>query len=129
MALIEMGHSQPPTQAVTDSATGDRFINENIYQKCLWDIGMQFYLVRDIARQGQFLVCWMDGEHNMEDCFTNHYPTNHHWAQRSTYILPMMDVSNYACYILPNDLWWWVESLPAQENGRRMEKVSPLHGK
>ena len=33
MALIEMGHFQPHTPAVTESATGDRFFNDNIRQR------------------------------------------------------------------------------------------------
>ena len=30
MVLIDMGHAQPPTPAVTDKATGDGFVNDNI---------------------------------------------------------------------------------------------------
>ena len=33
IALIEMGHAQPPTPEVTDSSTGDRFVNDNIRQR------------------------------------------------------------------------------------------------
>ena len=33
IVLIEMGHDQPPTPAVTDSATGDGFVNDNILQR------------------------------------------------------------------------------------------------
>ena len=42
IALIEMGHAQPPTPAVTDSATGDGFVNDNIHQRRSRAIDMHF---------------------------------------------------------------------------------------
>ena len=56
MALIEMGHAQPPIVAVTDSATGDGFVNDNIRQQLSRYIYMQFNWVRDRVRRGEFLV-------------------------------------------------------------------------
>ena len=50
-ALIDMGHTQTPTPLVTESATGDKFSNENIHQRCSRAIDMQFYWVRDRVRQ------------------------------------------------------------------------------
>ena len=32
IAIIDMGHTQPPTPVVTNSATGDGFVNDNIRQ-------------------------------------------------------------------------------------------------
>ena len=104
MAPIEMVHTQPTTPLVTDSATGDGFVNDNMR---LWhsrSIDMQFYWVRDRFRQRQFLVYWVTGEHNLSDYFTKHHPTNHHWAHRSKYLVPTVDASKYACYMSPNDL-------------------------
>ena len=46
MALIEIGHAQPPTQAVMESATEDGFVNDNIRQRRSRAIDMQFYWVR-----------------------------------------------------------------------------------
>ena len=80
MAIIEMGHTQPPTPAVTDSDTGDGFVDDNICQRRSRDIGMQFYWVRDRVRQGQFLVYWRAGEHNLVDYFTKYHPTRYHQA-------------------------------------------------
>ena len=61
MALIEMGHDQPPTPAVTDSATGDVFVNDNICQQCSIEIDMLFYWVRDRFRQGNFwYIGWLE---------------------------------------------------------------------
>ena len=83
MAFIEMGRAQPPTPVVTDSATGDRFVNDNIRQRLSRAIDMQFTWVRDRVRKGKFLMYWMAGEHNIADYFTKHHPTSHHRAQRS----------------------------------------------
>ena len=46
MSLIEMGHAQPPTPAVTDSATGHAFFNYNIRQLHSRAIDMKFYWFR-----------------------------------------------------------------------------------
>ena len=78
MALIEMVHTQPTTPAVNDSTTGDVLVNDNIRKRRSRAIDMRFYWVRDRVRQGQFLVYWMAGEHNLEEYFTNHHPTRHH---------------------------------------------------
>ena len=78
MLIIEMGHSQPPTPAVTDSATGDGFVNDNIRQRHSRAIDIRVYCLRDRFRQGQFLVYLMAGDYNMADYFTKHHPTIHH---------------------------------------------------
>ena len=103
-ALIEMGHAQPPTPEVKDSATGDGFFNDNIRQRRSRAIDMHFYWVRYRVRQGQFLVYSMAGEHNLADYFTKHYPTSHHRSQRSINIVPTADARNYAFYISTIDL-------------------------
>ena len=78
VALLEMGHAQPPTPSVTYSATGYGFVNDNIIQRRSRAIDMRFCWVRDRVRQGRFLVHWMAGEHNLADYFTKHHPTSHH---------------------------------------------------
>ena len=78
MDLIEMGHAQPSTPAVTYSATGDGFDNDNIRQRRSRSIDMRFYWVRDRVRQGKFLVYWIAGKHILADYFTKHHPTSHH---------------------------------------------------
>ena len=74
MVLTEMGHAQPPTPAVTDSAAGYGFVNNNIYQRRSRAIYMKFYWFRDRFRQGKFLVYWMAGEQHMADCFSKEPP-------------------------------------------------------
>ena len=129
MALIEMGHVRPPTSAVTESATGDGFINENIRQRHSIAIDMRFYWVRYRVKKRQFMVYQMVGENNLEDYFTKHHLTSHHQAQRSLYLVPTTGASKYTCYMLPFFLQGCVESLPARGNGRRKDKVSLLCGK
>ena len=50
MEIIEMGHSQAPNPEVTDSATGDEFVNDNIRQMPSRTIYMLFYWVIDRVR-------------------------------------------------------------------------------
>ena len=71
----------------------------------------------------------MDGEHNMVNYFTRHHPTSHHWAQRSTYLVPTEDTSKYTLCMSPNEIKGCVEPLPARVNGRRTDKVSLLPGR
>ena len=104
MVLIEMGHAQPPTPEVIDSATGDGFVNDNICQSRSRAVDMPLYWVRDRSRQGQFLVYWMAVEHNLADYFTKHHPTSHHRSQQSIYIFPTLGPIMYACYMSPIDL-------------------------
>ena len=126
MEITEMSHSQPSTPAVTDSATGYRFVNDNICKKHSRVIDMRFYWVRDRVGQGKYLVYWMAGEHNIEKYVTKHHPTSHHWLKRRTYIFPTVYASKYACYMSPNDLGGCVESLYTQGYGRRTDRFSLL---
>ena len=125
-ALVEMVRGRPPNPEVTDSSTWDIFVNNNIHQQRSIDISTRFNWVRDRVRQWQFLVYLMDGEHNLTDYFTNHHPNRKIKLNCSTYIVLTVDASKYACYMSPNDLWGYVESLPAQGNGWRSEIGSLL---
>ena len=65
---------------------------------------MQFYWVRDRVIQGKILVYWITGEHNLEEYFTKHHPTIHNWLKQSTFLIPIVEASKYACYMSPNDM-------------------------
>ena len=58
IALEEMGHRQPPTPVLTDSATIDGFVNDNIRKGKSIEIDMRFYCICDRVRQGHYLVYW-----------------------------------------------------------------------
>ena len=62
ISLEEMGHHQPPTPVVTDSATNDGFVNDNNGQRKSRAIGMILYWVRRRVRQGHYLVYWERGK-------------------------------------------------------------------
>ena len=126
IALTYMGHEQPPTPAVTGSVKGDGFVNDNICQRRSRNINMIFYWVVYRVRQGKFMVYWVVGEHNIADYFTNHYPTSHHCSKQSTYLVPIADVSKYACYMYPYEHQGCVEAPPSQGNGQVTDKVSLL---
>ena len=104
MAIIDMGHAQPPTPALKDNSTGDVFVNDNIRQRRSRAIDMRFYWFKDRVRKGQFLMYWMNGEHNLADYFTKHHPTIHHQLHRIIYLVPTEDASKYSCYMPPIDL-------------------------
>ena len=104
MTLIDMGHAQLTSPAVTYIATGDRIVNDNIYQQRSRATSMQFHWVRDRVRQGQFLVYWMAGEKNLAGYFTKNHPIIHHQAQQSIYLVPTADARNYECYMSHIDL-------------------------
>ena len=114
MDLTDMVHAQPPTPTVVYRSTEDAFVNDSIRQQCSIEINMRLYWVRDRGKQRQCMVYWMAGEHYLEDYFTKHQPDRHHQAQQSTYIVPTANVSNYSCYMSPNDLKGCVEYLPSQ---------------
>ena len=50
IALEEMGHHQPLTPVVTDNATSDGFVNDNIIQRKSRAIDMILYWVHDRVR-------------------------------------------------------------------------------
>ena len=127
--LIKMGHAEPPTPAVTDSAIGDVFVNDNKLQQHSRATNMWFYSIRYRVRKWQFLLYWMAVEHNLADYFTKHHPTSHHWSRRSTYLFLAVEYSKYACYMSPNELLGCVEALPTQVNLLRIEKVFLPRGK
>ena len=115
-----MGHHQPPTQVVTDSATSDGFINGNIRQRKPRAIDMRFYWVRDRVRQGYYLVYWKRGKYNLDNYFTKNHSTKHHHAIRGTYLVPTAESSKQTCYQVPSNLQGCVNPPPARktDNGR-----------
>ena len=91
-----MGHHQPPIPVVTDSATSDRFVNDNTRQNKSRAIDMKFYWVCDRERQAEYLVYWERGKDNLADYFTKHHPTKHHRATKGTDLFPTANSSKHA---------------------------------
>jgi hypothetical protein len=84
--LAELGHPQPPAPIQTDNSTAAGIANDNVKQKRSKAIDTRFCWIRDRAHQGQFLAHWKKGSHNRGDCFSEHHPTSHHRAVRSSYL-------------------------------------------
>ena len=102
--FTEIGHIQLTTPTVTDSATRDIFFNDSIRQGRLRAIYMKFYWFRVRFRQGKFPVYWFSGEHNISEYLIKHHPTSHNCSKQSTYLVPKVESSKYACYMVPNDM-------------------------
>ena len=125
IALEEMGHHQPPITVVTDSATRDSFVKDNIRQSKSKAIDMRLYWVRDRVRQEHYIVYWERLKDNLADYFTKTFPTKHHRDIRGTYLVPTAVSSNHAYYQVPSDLQGCVKSPPAQETDDGQTRSHP----
>jgi hypothetical protein len=86
IALLEMGHTQPPTPIVTDNSTVAGIANDTVKQKQSKSMDMRFYWLRDRTKHGEFCPFWQKGALNQADYFTKTHPAKHHQEQRSKYI-------------------------------------------
>jgi hypothetical protein len=84
--LEELGHKQPPNPMETDNTTTTGYSNGTIKQKCTKAMGMHFYWIKDIVKQGEFNVYWGLGYQNLFDYFTIHHSPAHHKRMREIYI-------------------------------------------
>ena len=91
-----MGHQQPPTPVVTDSANSSGFVNDSIRQQKSREIDMRFYWVRDMAIQVHYLVYCAIGKDNLDAYFTNHHPKKYHRSIKGTYLVPTDDSIKHA---------------------------------
>ena len=57
---MEMGHDPPLLPSATDSAKGDGFAKDDIWQKIFRTTGVIFYWVLEILSQGKFIVYWVE---------------------------------------------------------------------
>jgi len=102
-ALDELGHPQPATPIQTDNITACGILNDTIKQKRSKAIDMQFYWLRDRARQGQFHIFWPPGITNHADYFMKHHPVSHHQTMQPTYLhMPALLANYYACLVGTN---------------------------
>jgi hypothetical protein len=87
--LPEMGHPPATTPVQTGNACTTSITDETIKQWCSKAIDMHFYWIHDIVKQGQFLIHWQKGTHNLADNFTKHHSPTHHSSMRSMYLLEL----------------------------------------
>eukprot|EP00957_Ditylum_brightwellii_P132240 10083353-Ditylum_brightwellii.AAC.1 len=76
--MAKMGHPQPPTTVLTDNSTACGIVNTTVKQCRTCAINMHFYWVHNRCVQGNFLVYWGPGKHNLVDYHTKHHSTVHH---------------------------------------------------
>ena len=96
ISLEEMVHHQPPTPVVTDSATINGFVNDNIRQRQSRATDMRFYGVCNRVIQGHYLLYWEREKDNLADYFSKHHPTKHHRAINGIYVVPTANYIKHA---------------------------------
>eukprot|EP00957_Ditylum_brightwellii_P085668 6516976-Ditylum_brightwellii.AAC.1 len=114
MALLEMGHLQPPTPIMTDNSITYGIINNTVKQKCARAIDMHFYWVHDRCTQKYFIVYWAPGKYNLGDYHTKHHPDPHHCRIRSFYLHVNRPVAYTTVIQRPSGLQGCVESAGTQ---------------
>ena len=82
VALVEMGHPQPPTPIQVDNTTAVGFDNSRIKMKATKAIDMRFYWIRDRIADNQFFVYWGKGDGNSADYVSKHHSPTHHQVMR-----------------------------------------------
>ena len=86
LALIELGHPQPPTLLKTNNSMATGFVHKSMLQNRSKSWDMRYYWLRDKLNQQLFNIYWDKGCNNHADYFTKHHPTIHHRNKRNLYI-------------------------------------------
>ena len=64
--LKEIRHPQLPNPIQVDNTTVVGFENCTLKQTTSKAIGMRFYWIQDRSKQGQFIIYWRTGAHNLK---------------------------------------------------------------
>ena len=86
LALIELGHIQPPTPVHCDNSTAAGIANDTVKKQRSRSMEMRFFWVTDQVMNKQFDVQWHPGKENLADYFTKHFDTKHHQSVRPWYV-------------------------------------------
>ena len=78
IALEEMGHKQTPTPMQVDDTTAVGFCNDRIKHCRSKAIDVHFHWIKDLVKQGQFVIYWSPGITNPSNYVTEHHPASHH---------------------------------------------------
>lgn len=76
--LEDLGYPQPPTLILCDNETAVKIANNSCKAKKSKSMDMRFHWIRDRVKQGQFIVRWRAGAHNLADFFTKPLPVSEH---------------------------------------------------
>ena len=81
--LADLGYPQDATLLLCDNACAVGIASDTVKSKRSKTIDMRFHWVRDRVRQGQFVVQWRKGAHNLADFFTKPLPVKVHQSLMS----------------------------------------------
>ena len=87
LALLEMGHPQPPTPVISDNTTAVGLANDSVKQKFSKAMDMRFHFVQDQVNQNTIQVIWKPGALNFGDYLSKHHPAKYHQKMRPFYVL------------------------------------------
>jgi hypothetical protein len=87
--LIKMGQDQAATPIQIDNACAAGVANETVKQRRSKAIDMPFNWIRDLIKQGQFIIHLRKGTDNLADYFTKHPFPAHHKHIRSDYLFEL----------------------------------------
>ena len=85
-ALMEMGHPQPKTPAVTDSATSEGLINKTMTPKRAKTYDQRFNWLKCREAQKQFDIIWQSGKDNLADFHSKKHPIHVYKSKRTDYV-------------------------------------------
>ena len=71
-------------------------------------IDVQFYWLRDRAKQGQFHIFWDSGKHNRADYYTKHHPVTFHQTMRP--------IHTYVEILLPDTLQGFIKIMVGNQS-------------
>ena len=83
--LADLGYPQDSTLLLCDNECAVGISNDSVKAKRSKSIDMRFHWVRDRVRQGQFVIQWRRGAHNLADFFTKPLPVKVHQS-----LLPLL---------------------------------------
>ena len=83
--LEDLGHPQGPTTLRTDSSTAQGILQGTMKQKKSKAMDMRYHWLKDRVGQGQLLIHWIPGSHNLADYPTKHHSPAHHCKVRPIY--------------------------------------------
>lgn len=84
--LEEMCYPQGPIPSQFNNLVAEGIMNDTVKQNMSKGMDIQFYWLRDRARQKQIHIYWKVGKLTLTDYPTKHHPVKHHIQVRPTYV-------------------------------------------
>ena len=87
LALMEMGHPQPKTPAITDNTTAEGLMNDTMTSNKSRNYDLRFNWLKCREAQNQFDLIWKKGRYNRADFHSKNHPIKVYNEQRGNYVL------------------------------------------